>query len=92
MLINSHQIIQLIIIALILIPTSLACYNLIIIPQKLIRKHINCINQQLRLGSNIETINGNMGKVLHILNNTIIVELENGCKTEILKYTIKKIL
>jgi len=39
----------------------------------------------------VDTFNGNTGTVLHIFRNTVILELENGCKAEILKQLIKNI-
>lgn len=74
---------------LILAPVILACYNLIIIPQKRMGKHLNFINQQLVPGDKILLVGGDIGTVLYIFKSTVIIELENGCKTEILKQTIK---
>lgn len=79
------------ILALILTLVFLACYNLIIIPQKLARAHLDFICNKLKPGDKVSIQNGNVGIVLYIFKSTVIIELENGCKTEILKQSIKSI-
>ncbi|MFH1254169.1 MAG: preprotein translocase subunit YajC [bacterium] len=80
------------IMALILTLVFLACYNLVIIPQKLARNHLDFICNKIKQGDEVSTQNGNVGKVLYVFKSTIIIELENGCKTEVLKQSIKSIL
>jgi preprotein translocase YajC subunit len=79
------------ILVLILAPVLLACYNLIIIPQKIARNHIDFVCNKIKQGDMVDTFNGNTGTILHIFRNTVILELENGCKAEILKQLIKGI-
>lgn len=77
---------------LILTPVILACYNLIIVPQKLLQKHKDLICNQLKSGDKVSTFNEFNGTVIYIFKNTVILELDNGCKTEILKQSIKEII
>lgn len=86
------QIIDVILSTLILMPMLLACYNLIIVPQKLLRKHVETVCNQIKPGNKVDTYNGFKGTVTFVFKNTIILELENGCKTEILKQSVKTIL
>jgi preprotein translocase YajC subunit len=79
------------ILVLILAPVLLACYNLIIIPQKTVRNHIDFVCNKIKSGDIVCTFNGNTGTVIHVFKSTVILELENGCKTEILKQLIKNI-
>lgn len=77
--------------ALILTLVFLACYNLIIIPQKLAKAHLDFVCDKIKLGDKVSTRNGDVGTVLYVFKSTIILELENGCKTEVLKQSIKSI-
>ena len=79
------------IMALILTLVFLACYNLVIIPQKLAKAHLDFVCNKIKYGDNVSTQNGNIGKVLYVFKSTVILELENGCKTEVLKQSIKTI-
>ena len=76
---------------LILTLVFLACYNLIIIPQKLAKSHLDLVCNKIKLGDKVSTQNGNVGRILYIFKSTVILELENGCKTEVLKQSIKSI-
>lgn len=76
---------------LILSTVFLACYNLIIIPQKMQRQHLDLIQNRIKPGNKISTFNDVQGVITYILKNTVIIELKNGCKTEILKQSIKNI-
>jgi preprotein translocase YajC subunit len=82
---------NIIITALILIPVLIAYYNLLIVPQKRLTQNLNKIKHSLKMGNTITTTNNNCGKVLYIFSNTVIIEFENGIKSEILKQTIKQI-
>jgi preprotein translocase YajC subunit len=79
------------IMALILALVFFACYNLVIIPQKLARNHLDFICNKIKLGDMVSTQSGNIGKVLYVFKSTVILELENGCKTEVLRQSIKSI-
>lgn len=79
------------IMALILALVFIACYNLVIIPQKLAKAHLDFICNKIKYGDHVTTQNGTVGKILHVFKSTVILELENGCKTEVLKQSIKSI-
>ena len=79
------------IMALILALVFLACYNLVIIPQKRVTNHLDFVCNKIKQGDKVSTQNGNIGKVLYVFKNTVIIELENGCKTEVLKQSIKRL-
>lgn len=88
---NQSPFVIIFILALILALVFLACYNLIIIPQKLAAAHLDFVCNKIKQGDKVNIQNGSVGTVLHIFKATVIVELENGCKTEILKQSIKSI-
>ena len=88
---NQSPLITILILALILTLVFLACYNLIIIPQKLAHAHLDFICNKLKPGDKVSMTNGNVGRILYIFKSTVILELENGCKTEVLKQSIQKI-
>lgn len=88
---NQSELTKILIITLILTLVFLACYNLVIIPQKQVKNHLDFICNKIKQGDTISTQNGTVGKVLYVFKSTVILELENGCKAEVLKQSIKNI-
>lgn len=88
---NQSGLTIILIMALILTLVLLACYNLVIIPQKQAKNHLDFICNKIKRDDKVSTQNGNVGKVLYVFKSTVILELENGCKAEVLKQSIKNI-
>lgn len=71
---------------------TLVClwYFFIVVPQRKIQKKELLLQQSIQLGTRITFLGGN-GVIISVNHATVIVLLENGSYTEVLKHTITQI-